>query len=154
MFPEKFVQKIVSKEILPFYVGGMAFSPDGSQLALGYVDGKIELWRSGEPEPYATLQHDALALWQTDVGLLFQLSFSPDGSVLTAFKFAPYLNANRLTFWSLPDAKLISVSDAGRFYQIPELAYLPDGRTMLVFARQELLSPYPSMGYGGRKKNR
>jgi WD40 repeat protein len=113
----------------------MAFSPDGSQVALGYVDGKIELWQLGEPAPYATLQHDALALWKTDVGLLFQLSFSPDGKVLAAFKYAPYLNANRLTFWSLPEAKLLSVSDAGRYAELPQDAYLPDGRTMLVMVR-------------------
>jgi WD40 repeat protein len=137
VFPEDIVQRIKNQEILPFYVGGMAFSPDGSQMAVGYVDGKIELWRLGEAMPSATLQHDALALWKNDIGLLFQLSFSPDGRVLTAFKFMPYLNANRLTFWSIPEAKLISVSDAGRFYQIPESAYLPDGRTMLVFAKQD-----------------
>ena len=87
---------------------------------LGYVDGKIELWRLGDVAPYATLQHDALALWKTDIGLLFQLSFSPDGKTLTAFKFAPHLNANRLTFWSIPEAKLISVSDAGRYDELPK----------------------------------
>ena len=137
VFPEEILQRIENKEILPFYVGGMAFSPDGSQMTIGYADGKIELWRMGDSAPYATLQHDALALWKTDIGLLFQLSFSPDGKVLTAFKFAPYINANRLTFWSIPEGELLSVSDAGRYYLIPETAYLPDGKTMLVLVRDD-----------------
>jgi len=137
VFPEDVVQRIKNKEILPFYVGGMAFAPDGSQMAVGYVDGKIELWRMGEPAPYATFQHDALALWKTDIGLLFQLSFSPDSKILTAFKFAPNINANRLTFWSIPEAKLISVSDAGRYYELPKAPYLQDGKTMIVFVKDD-----------------
>jgi WD40 repeat protein len=136
-FPEVIVDAIKNQIILPYYVGGMAFSPDGSQLAIGYADGKIETWRLGEEAPYATLQHEALSFWMTDVGLLFHLSFSPDSRILTAFKSAPYINANRLTFWSLPEAKLLSVSDAGRYYHIPQDAYLPDGKTVLVLARDD-----------------
>jgi WD40 repeat protein len=136
-FPADVIRKIQEHLLLPCYVGGMAFSPDGSQIAIGYADGKIELWRIGESEPYTTLQHDALALWDTNLALLFELSFSPDGKTLTAFKFEPLINANRLTFWSLPSGKLISVSDVGRFYDFPESAYLPDGKTLLVFSRSD-----------------
>lgn len=136
-FPTDIVRKIEEYRILPYYVGGMAFSPDGSQIAIGYVDGKIELWRIGENEPYTTLQHNALALWDTNIALLYELSFSPDGKTLTAFKFEPLINANRLTFWSLPEGKLISVSDAARFYRFPEAPYLQDGKSLLVFSRDD-----------------
>jgi len=137
VFPEEIVHRIKEHKLLPYYVGGIAFSSDSSQMAVGYVDGKIELWQIGETAPYVTLQHDSLALWQTDISLLFELSFSPDNRTLIAFKFEPYINANRLTFWSLPEGKLISVSDAGRYYQMPKTAYLPDGKTLLVFARDD-----------------
>lgn len=139
VFPEHLIQQIENHELLPYYVGGMAFSADGSQVAIGYADGKVEIYRVGEADSYATVQHDALSLWQTDVGLLYQLSFSPDGKTLAAFKFARYsnVNSNRITFWSLPDAKLISVSDAARYYRFPENAYLPDGNTLLAFSRKD-----------------
>lgn len=136
-FPEDVIQKIKGHELLPYFVGGMAFSPDGSQIAVGYVDGKIEISRLGESTPYTILQNDALALWKTDLGLLYELSFSPDSKSIVAFKFEPYINANRITFWSLPDGKLMSVSDAGRYYRIPATPYLPDGKTMLIFARDD-----------------
>jgi WD40 repeat protein len=136
-FPADVVQKIQEHVILPYYVGGMMFSPDGSQIAIGYADGTIELWRIGESKPYLVLQHEALALWDTNLALLYELSFSPDGKTLTAFKFEPLINANRLTFWSLPLGKLISVSEAGRFYTFPTSAYLPDGKTLLVSSRAD-----------------
>ena len=69
VFPVDIIQKIQDRKLLPYYVGGMTFSPDGSQVAVGYVDGKIELWRVGETTPYTIIQHDSLALWQSDIGL-------------------------------------------------------------------------------------
>lgn len=136
-FPEEITTKIEEEHLLPFYVGGIAFSPDNSEIAVGYADGSVVLYRLGETDPYLTLRHDSFSLWQTDVGLVFQLSYSPDGKTLVIFKFEPYVNANRLTFWSLPDGKLISVSDAGRFYEFAEPAYLPDKHTLLIFSRHD-----------------
>jgi WD40 repeat protein len=136
-FPEEIVKKIEDEHLLPFYVGGIAFSPDNSEIAVGYADGAVALYRLGENDPYLTLRHDSFSLWQTDVGLVFQLSYSPDGKTLVVFKYEPYVNANRLTFWSLPDGELIFVSEAGRFYEFAEPAYLPDGQTLLVFSRHD-----------------
>ncbi|HET9911642.1 MAG TPA: WD40 repeat domain-containing protein [Anaerolineales bacterium] len=136
-FPDDIVQKIEEEHLLPYYVGGMAFSPDTSEIAVGYADGDVALYRLGEDDPYLTLRHDSFSLWQTDVGLVFQLSYSPDGKTLVVFKYEPYVNANRLTFWSLTDGELISVSEAGRFYEFAEPAYLPDGQTLLVFSRYD-----------------
>lgn len=136
-FPEEIVKKIEDEHLLPFYVGGIAFSPDNSEIAVGYADGAVALYRLGEMDPYLTLRHDAFSLWQTDIGLVFQLSYSPGGKTLVVFKYEPYINANRLTFWSLPDGELISVSEAGRFYEFAEPAYLPDNQTLLVFSRHD-----------------
>jgi WD40 repeat protein len=136
-FPEDIIKKIEDEHLLPFYVGGVAFSSDNSQIAVGYADGAVALYRLGENDPYLTLRHDAFSLWQTDIGLVFQLSYSPDGKTLVVFKYEPYINANRLTFWSLPEGELISVSEAGRFYHFAEPAYLPDEQTLLVFSRYD-----------------
>lgn len=136
-FPDDIVRKIEEEQLLPYYVGGMTFSPDTSEIAVGYADGDVALYRLGEDDPYLTLRHDSFSLWQTDVGLVFQLSYSPDGKTLVVFKYEPYVNANRLTFWSLPDGKLIFVSEAGRFYEFAEPTYLPDNKTLLVFSRHD-----------------
>jgi WD40 repeat protein len=136
-FPDDIVKKIEEDKILPFYVGGMTFSPDGAEIAVGYADGKVELRRIGETSPYLTLKHDSFSLWKTDIGLVFQISYSPDGKTLVVFKFEPYINANRITFWSLPEGKLISLSDAGRYYDFAQPAYLSDDQTLLVLSRED-----------------
>jgi WD40 repeat protein len=136
-FPDDIVKKIEEDRLLPFYVGGIAFSPDNSEIAVGYADGAVELYRVGETKSYLTLRHDTFSLWQTDVGLVFQLSYSPDGKTLVVFKFESDINANRLTFWSLPEGELISISDAARFYDFTKPAYLHDNRTLLVFSRRD-----------------
>ncbi len=136
-FPEEITQKIKEEQLVPFYVGGMAFSPDNSEIAVGYADGAIDLFRIGENKPYTTLRHDSFSLWQTDIGLIFHLSYSPDRKTLAVFKYAPSISANRLTFWSLPEGKLISVSEAARFYEFMEPAYLPDRQTLLVSSRKD-----------------
>jgi WD40 repeat protein len=120
-FPEDIVNKIEEHTLLPYYVGGMTFSPNASEIAIGYIDGTVELWRIGESDPYAVLRHDAFSLWQTDLSLVFQLRYSPDGKTLAVFKFEPNTNANRLTLWSIPEGKLISVSEAGRLYHLLSL---------------------------------
>ncbi|HEY9706669.1 MAG TPA: WD40 repeat domain-containing protein, partial [Oculatellaceae cyanobacterium] len=134
-FPEDVTSKIKERKLLPFYVGGMAFSPDSSEIAIGYADGSVELYRLGEPAPYAALRHDAFALLEGDIGLIYQLGYSPDGKTLTIFKLASSINSNRLTFWSLPEAELMAVSEAGRFYDFAASGYLPDNQTLLVFSR-------------------
>lgn len=136
-FPEDIVKKIEEDRLLPFYVGGIAFSPDNSEIAVGYADGAVELFRLGETAPYVTLRHDSFSLWGTDVGLVFELSYSPDGKTLAIFKYEPYVNANRLTLWSLPEGELTFLSEAGRFYDFAKPAYLPDGQTLLVFSRYD-----------------
>ena len=40
-FPEDIVKKIEEDMLLPFYVGGIAFSPDNSEIAVGYADGVV-----------------------------------------------------------------------------------------------------------------
>ncbi len=137
IFPEDIVKKIKEEQLVPFYVGGMAFSPDNSEIAVGYADGTIDLFRIGENKPYVTLRHDSFSLWQTDIGLIFHLSYSPDGKTLVVFKYAPSISANRLTFWSLPEGKLISVSEAAQFYDFTDPAYLPDNQTLLVSSRKD-----------------
>jgi len=136
-FPEEIVQKIEEDMLLPFYVGGMAFSPDNSEIAIGYADGNVDLYRMNEISPYLTLRHDSFSLWGTDVGLVFELSYSPDGKTLAVFKYESYINANRLTLWSLPEGELTFVSEAGRFYEFVEPAYLPNTQTLLVFSKYD-----------------
>ena len=134
-FPDKTVKKVEEKEVYPIYVGGMAFSPDSSQIAIGYLDGSVELWRIGESEPYSVLRHDSFTLTDTDIYLLYNLQFSPDGETLVIFKLPGIRSSNRMTFWSIPSGELIAISWAGRFIGIAQFAFLPDDQTLVVFMR-------------------
>lgn len=67
--------------------GEMAFSQDGTRLALGYVDGKIgyvQLWDNAAPPNGETFKYEAVARYQGHVGPVNVVAFSPDGKLLAS----------------------------------------------------------------------
>jgi WD40 repeat protein len=74
----------------------MSFSPDGSLLAVGFVDDTIRLWRTKDWGLDRTFKRNALAAPRS-------VSISPDGKRLVSF-------AKGITTWDIVQGKLVSHS--------------------------------------------
>ncbi len=101
-------------------ISGLAFAPDGSQLATASMDKTVKLWEVGcwrelrkwdarsQPEP------------------VFQsVTFSPDGATLAAGTFAGAISA-----WDISTGREHFAVPRAHSYAMYDLAYSPDGRTL------------------------
>jgi len=94
-------------------VQGMAFSPDGSLLAIGTRSGQVILWNLHD------FSHVTLREATGDYARA--LSFSPDGQSL-----AVGLQSLQVEIWNVPDRRQVQ-SLRGHTGDIPAVAYSPDG---------------------------
>jgi WD40 repeat protein len=130
--PPNILTRIEKRELINRHVIGMAFSPDSSEIAIGYLDGLVDLWRFSEDAPYATLRNDYLTLGPDDFAMWFLIKYSPDGKSLVVARRPIFTTFSRLTFWNIPDGTLISVSQPARFMEIPNVNYGPDSSEIIV----------------------
>ena len=93
----------------------VAFSPDGSRLAVG---SKIGLWL------YDVFTMNPLALWDTERGLVSAVAFSPDGTLLA--------NGNsdaEVKVWNVQSQQCIfKTKREGRLDNAHQLLFSPDGQ--------------------------
>jgi WD40 repeat protein len=95
-------------------VVGLAFSPDGQQLASGSWDGTVRLWEVATGKSVAVLRgHDRRVL---------QVAFSPDGNYLASGD-----EAGIVFFWHAPTQKRLAVF-AGSGATTIFLAFSPDSQ--------------------------
>lgn len=101
---------------------GLAFSPDGTQLAVGYEDAaRVDLLDGRTLAPLQPLPLPADA-----TGYLSAVAYSADGRAIFAAGVRDYVNRNVAYRWSVPgrDAPQAIV---GGFYRVAEVVPLPQG---------------------------
>jgi WD40 repeat protein len=96
----------------------LAFSPDGSRLAVGFASGAVRLWRVDDGQPAS----DVLS------GHLDQvtgLAFSPDGKILASSS-----RDKTIRLWNVTQPATQSVELDGHTSWVTGVAFSPDGQTL------------------------
>jgi WD40 repeat protein len=101
----------------------VAFSPDGTILAVGCADGSIELWplnSQGQMKPFIVKKHQ---------GLVWMLAFSPDGRTMASGSAD-----NNVVLWDVMTGEdLMTLKHNGT---IEALRFSPDGRILATAAHE------------------
>ena len=110
-------------------VNAVAFSPAGSNLATGYGDGEIQLWRVARDGALAPISRPRVAQ-NSSTDLVEFAAFSPDGRLL-----ATCGDDGTVRLWSVTDPAdpraLATVHDSPGTIAF-SVAFSPDGRTLAV----------------------
>jgi DNA-binding beta-propeller fold protein YncE len=96
--------------------GHVAFSPDGSTLAIVNFDQPIKLWDVTSGEVLRTFEHPADSL-------TFGIEFSADGMLLAAAE--PH---GTVRLWDVASGQVIGTLEYGNDSDVHDVAFSPDGR--------------------------
>jgi WD40 repeat protein len=124
--PQSILDRMEKRKLEEKYVVGMAFAPDSTEIAIGYMEGVVNLWKLGQDAPYASLKNEYFALGPEDYTAELLMKYGPDGKSLVIARTPIFTTYTRLTFWTIPDGTLISVSEPARFIRIPDLNFAPE----------------------------
>jgi WD40 repeat protein/transcriptional regulator with XRE-family HTH domain len=94
----------------------VAFSPDGTILATGDIDGKIHFWSAVNGQPLMTLQGHQ--------GWVWHLAFSPDGEMLASGGFDASIR-----LWDVRSGQCRKVL-SGHKSRVRSVNFSPDGETL------------------------
>ncbi len=104
------------------HILGLAFSPNGSQLAIGSVNTTVLLWdTTGNNEPIILRKHTGRA---SALGYSPVLAFSPNGKMLASGD-----TENTVQLWDTGTGKLLATL-TGHINNITALTFSPDGSTL------------------------
>jgi len=101
-----------------------AFSPDGGVLAIGLRNGALELWRTGQTEPFKSMRGH--------IGPVSLIAFQPDGKLLASLG-----GDGRALVWDQGESDPLQLFDIGESYA-RSLAFPPGGREILVVEEERL----------------
>jgi WD40 repeat protein len=114
------LESVLGKEAPPYVPYSVSFSPDGKTLAIGYLEGRLQLWDLGEEKLIRELEG-----YQ---GGVLDLSFSPDGKTLAAIFGYPDI---AIQLWTVPEGeRLLSIKGHEWTYEFSQAVFSPDGQTL------------------------
>lgn len=121
------LEKVLAGEAPPYVPASIAFSPDGSTLAIGYLEGYLQLWDFKQEKLIRRLEGYS--------GEVVSLAFSPDGKTLAAvFSHPDYI----VQFLKVPEGeRLLTIKGAEWTYVFTEAVFSPDGGTLATVAKNE-----------------
>jgi WD40 repeat protein len=116
------------KEDDPF-VTGVAFSPDGMQLAAGDLNGNVTVWDAQTGQERHKLTGDPEVVRSLAVSPVRSLAFSPDGKYLAAGG-----HSNIVTIWDLSTGQRLP-GFSGHANWVVALVFSPDSRHLVSASR-------------------
>ena len=96
-------------------VNSVSFSPDGTTLASGSLDGTVKLWNASTRDHIATLQGHRKSVWS--------VAFSPDGTTLASGSLD-----GKVKLWNVSTKENIATLSGHR--AVASVAFSPDGTTL------------------------
>ncbi len=114
------LESVLRKEAPPYIPNSVSFSPDGKMLAIGYLEGHLQLWNLGEAKLIRELEG-----YQ---GQVLDLAFSPDGKTLAAIFGYP---DTVIQLWKVPEGeRLLSIKGVNWSHEFSQVVFSPDGQTL------------------------
>ncbi|MBI4762573.1 MAG: WD40 repeat domain-containing protein [Chloroflexota bacterium] len=135
--PQAILDRMEKHKLEKKYVAGMAIAPDSTEIAIGYIEGVVDLWKIGQDTPYASLNSEYFALGPEDYTLTFLMKYAPDGKSLAIARAPIFTTYTRLTFWMIPDGTLITISEPARFVGVPDLNFAPEMAQIITIEEEE-----------------
>ena len=121
------LESVLRKVAPPYLPASVAFSPDGKMLAIGYLEGYLQLWDLGEEQLIRELEG-----YQGEVQ---DLAFSPDGKTLAAIFGYPDI---AIQLWKVPEGeRLFSIKGREWTYEFSQVVFSPDGQTLASVSKNE-----------------
>jgi WD40 repeat protein len=121
------LESVLGEEAPPYVPASVSFSPDGKMLAIGYLEGRLQLWGLEEEKLIRALEG-----YQGEV---LDLAFSPDGKTLAAiFGYPDFV----IQLWKVPEGeRLFSIKGHEWTYVFSQVVFSPDGQTLASVSKNE-----------------
>jgi WD40 repeat protein len=121
------LESVLRKEAPPYVAASVSFSPDGKMLAIGYMEGHLQLWDLGEEKLIRDLEGYR--------GEVLDLAFSPDGKTLAAVFGYP---DTVIQLWTVPEGeRLLSIKGVEWTHEFSQVVFSPDGQTLATVSKSE-----------------
>ncbi len=126
MQPFEVIHRLGGQDLDPLAV---AFSPNGNYLAVGTMDGSLNLWEIYPPKEDERDPRLINTFWHPE--WVNDLAFSPDGMILATLS-----NDFNIRLWSVPGGELIAQDSFESSERALSLAFSPDGMILATSTNQ------------------
>lgn len=118
---------ILEQESPPYIPSSISFTSDGNTMAIGYLQGFLQLWDMRSEKLIRKLEgHE---------GEVVSLAFSQDGTTLAAVYAYPDFITQ---IWHIPDGEqLLTIKGTEWTHEFTKAVYTPDGQVLAIMAKSE-----------------